>query len=255
MDELKKDQLEVKILNNTKKMGEKAAQNVADKMKEIIAEKGTVNMVFAAAPSQNEFLEALTNKKGIDWSNVVAFHLDEYVGLDYDSPNKFSSYLNQHLFDKVDLKEVYYIDQKETEIEELVNRYTKLLKANPIDIACIGIGENGHIAFNDPHVADFTDPMNFKLVDLDQECREQQVNDGCFISVDKVPTHALTMTVPSIISANYIYCMVPSSSKSQAVKDAIQGEITADCPASVLRSHQRSILYLDSDAAELITSS
>jgi glucosamine-6-phosphate deaminase len=252
MREFKKDQLIVRIYKNRRIMGEKAARDVAERIKEIASRKETVNMVFAAAPSQDDFLKFLVNDNSIDWSKVAAFHLDEYVGLDYDSPKKFGFYLNEHLFKKVNLKQVYYIDRANEGIKETVSRYSELLRKNPMDIACIGIGENGHIAFNDPHVADFTDTVNFKVVKLDQKCRQQQVNDGCFKSIDKVPTHALTMTIPAILSADYIYTVVPTSSKSKAVEKTINGPIEPACPASILRSHQRAFLYLEEEAAELL---
>lgn len=252
MDEFMKDQLMIKIFESREEMGGNAAEEVVSRINELLSNKKTINMVFAAAPSQNDFLKELIADNSIDWSRIVAFHLDEYVGLENDAKQKFGTFLDEHIFNKVDFKEVYYIDQKGLSKEEIIDRYNELLKENPIDIACIGIGENGHIAFNDPHVADFADTSSFKLVDLDEECRTQQVNDGCFSALDKVPTHALTMTVPAILSADFIYCIVPSSSKSRAVKDTVNGPIETACPASILRSHPRSVLYIDKDAAELL---
>ena len=247
-----KDQLLVKIFENREKMGKNAAQDVAKKIAEIIGEKGKLNIVFAAAPSQNEFLDELAKCNNIDWDKITAFHMDEYIGLVYDAPQKFGNYLNEHIFDKVNFGRVYYIDKKGKNVKELIIRYSDLLKEHPIDIICMGIGENGHIAFNDPHVANFTDNKIIKMVNLDQKCRMQQVHDKCFSSLGEVPTHALTMTIPNFCAANYLYCIVPTKNKSKAVERTINGKIDSSCPASILRCHQRAILYLDEEAAELL---
>lgn len=246
------DQLEVAICNDRKAMGSTAARDVGAVIRRLLETRKHVNMMFAAAPSQSEFLEELLQTEGIDWSRINGFHLDEYVGLEKTHPQRFAAFLGSHIFDKVPFGQVYYIGDTDLQGDGVVCRYSNLLKENPIDIACIGIGENGHIAFNDPHVADFVDPSNFKIVDLDEQCRTQQVNDGCFPNFDAVPTKAYTVTVPGIMSAQYIYCIVPSKSKSEAVKDALRGPIDTSCPASVLRSHQRAKLYLDREAASLI---
>lgn len=250
--EFVKDQLLVKIFENREKMGKDAAQDVAKKIAEIIGEKGKLNIVFAAAPSQNDFLDELVKCSNIDWDKITAFHMDEYVGLDYDAPQKFGNYLNEHIFDKVNFGRVYYIDEKGESVKELIARYSGLLKKHPIDIICMGIGENGHIAFNDPHVANFTDHEIMKMVNLDQKCRMQQVHDKCFSSLEEVPTHALTMTIPNFCAADYLYCIVPTKNKSKAVERTINGKIDSSCPASILRRHQRAILYLDGEAAELL---
>ena len=257
MDEIKelnKDQLLIKIFKNREEMGKNAARDVAEKLLEILGKKGKANMAFAAAPSQNEFLSELIKFRNIEWNKITAFQLDEYIGLEDGSPQKFSTYLKDHLFDKVNFDKTYFIDQEKSSvtIEEKIKRYSDLLLKHPLDIACIGIGENGHLAFNDPHVADFTDPQNVKKVCLDIPCRTQQVNDGCFKTICDVPTHALTMTISAIISADYIYCVVPTKNKDQAVSNCIKGEIEPKYPASILRNHKNAILYLDRDAASLI---
>lgn len=255
MDKIKefiKNQLLVKIFKNREEMGKNVSQDVAKKISEIIGEKGKVNIVFAAAPSQNEFLDELVKCNNINWDKITAFHMDEYVGLDYDAPQKFGNYLNEHIFNKVNFGKVYYIDEKGKSPEELIIRYSDLLKKHPIDIICMGIGENGHIAFNDPYVANFADPEIVKIVNLDQKCRMQQVHDKCFKSLEEVPTHALTMTIPNLFVANYIYCIVPTKNKSKAVERTINGKIDSSCPASILRCHQRTILYLDNEAASLL---
>ena len=248
----KKDQLIVKVYENKNYMGKAAAKEVAEKLKELIYKKTEVTMAFAAAPSQNEFLDELTKIEEIDWTKVVAFHLDEYIGLEENAPQKFVRYLKDHFFDKVKCRQVYFIDQVAENMEKKLKRYSELLHQYPLDIACIGIGENGHIAFNDPHVADFADPEDIKKVDLDEKCRMQQVNDGCFTTIDEVPTSAITLTIPTIMSADYIYCMVPTKNKSQAVYNCLKGTIQPRYPASILRSHQRATLYLDNEAISLL---
>lgn len=246
------DQLEVAICRNRRDMGLTAAAEAGALIRRLLESRQHINMMFAAAPSQSEFLEELLTMEGIDWSRINAFHLDEYVGLEKSSPRRFAAFLRKHIFDKVPFNKVYYIDDTDLQGDSVVSRYSNLLREYPIDVACIGIGENGHIAFNDPHVADFADPHNFKIVDLDDRCRTQQVNDGCFPSFDEVPAKAYTVTVPGIMSAQYIFCMVPSRSKSEAVKSTLRGPIDPSCPASILRSHQRAKLYLDLEAASLI---
>ena len=246
------DQLEVAVCPNREAMGCTAAAEVGALIQRLLETRQYINMMFAAAPSQSEFLEELLQMEGIDWSRVNGFHLDEYVGLDKTHPQRFAAFLGNHIFDKAPFNKVYYIEDTDLKGDGVVSRYSNLLREHPIDIACIGIGENGHIAFNDPHVADFADPHNFKIVDLDDRCRTQQVNDGCFPNFDAVPTRAYTVTVPGIMSARYIYCIVPSKNKSEAVKATLRGPIESSCPASKLRSHQRAKLYLDMEAASLI---
>ncbi len=246
------DQLEVVLCRDRQTMGSMAAAEVGALIKRLLGERTYINMMFAAAPSQGEFLDELLQMEGIDWQRIRGFHLDEYVGLKATRPEKFEHFLRKNVFEKRPFKEVYYIDAGALEGEDIVARYANLLREHPIDIACIGIGENGHIAFNDPPVANFVDTKNFKIVELDEACRIQQVNDGCFPHFDDVPTRAYTVTVPGILSAQYIYCIVPSKNKAQAVKDTLLGPIATACPASVLRTHQRTKLYLDLDAASLI---
>jgi glucosamine-6-phosphate deaminase len=245
------DQLQVKIYETRQDMGAAAGQAVANKMRSLLASQDRVSMVFAAAPSQNEFLDALTAAEGIDWSRVTAFHLDEYIGLPAGAPQRFAKYLEDHLFGRVTFGKIHLIDVT-AESEAECERYTALLKANPLDIACVGIGENGHLAFNDPPVADFSDPKTVKVVELDQVCRQQQVNDGCFPHIDAVPTHALTMTVPAIMEAKEIHCIVPGPTKAEAVERTINGPIATSCPASIMRKHASATLYIDRAAGAKI---
>ncbi|WP_010272187.1 glucosamine-6-phosphate deaminase [Paenibacillus senegalensis] len=242
-----KDKLKVRVYNSRDDMGRAAAANTAARMKQLLKEKDRIRMVFAAAPSQNEFLQALTEDQQLDWSRVTAFHMDEYIGLPEDAPQRFSQFLKEKLFDKVNPGELHLI-QSSNGAEEECRRYTELLNEAPIDIVCLGIGENGHIAFNDPPVANFEDPEVMKPVELDDACRRQQVNDGCFPSFDDVPTHALTLTIPTMLSASHLFCIVPGAAKREAVMHTLNGPITTQCPASILRTHPDCTLYLDPDS-------
>lgn len=238
----KKDNLTVNVYENRTLMGAAAADDIAECMQKLLAEKETVNMVFAAAPSQNDVLESLIQKP-IDWSRVNAFHMDEYVGLKKEDEQSFGNYLNQRVFKKVPFKNVYYVADYGLE-------YEQLLAENHIDIVCLGIGENGHIAFNDPSVADFNDPLRIKKAKLDDVCRMQQVHDGCFPTFDDVPEYAYTLTVPQMVSADYMFCVVPAETKADAVYDTVNLEITDACPATVLRKHKNAIMYCDSDSGK-----
>lgn len=247
LDIKKMDQLEIQIYRTRQEMGESAAEQVIERMKQLISQQGQVRMIFASAPSQNEFVDRLAQAEGIDWSRVTAFHMDEYLGLPADAPQKFSTYICERLFDRVQPGRIHLIEGTNT-AEEECRRYTQLLQEQPIDIVCLGIGENGHLAFNDPPVADFQDPVWMKPVELDAVCRQQQVNDGCFPSFDDVPTHALTLTIPTLLSGKHLYCIVPGVTKREAVERALNGPITTECPASILRTHSSCTLFVDTDA-------
>ncbi len=241
------DLLKVQVYADRRSMGLAAARDVAGLMKQLLREKSEVRMIFAAAPSQNEFLEGLSEAEGIDWSRVVAFHMDEYIGLPEDAPQRFGHFLRDRLFDLVVPGKVHLIDSANA-VDEECGRYGRLIAEKEIDIVCLGIGENGHIAFNDPPVADFQDPEIVKPVDLDDICRQQQVNDGCFPSLADVPTHALTLTIPALMSGAHLFCIVPGPAKASAVNKTLRGPITPECPASVLRRHPKCTLYLDTFA-------
>ncbi len=245
-----KDKLTVKIFDSRDEMGKAAGTEAAAKIKELIAEKGEVNMIFAAAPSQNETLAALVADKDIDWSKVNAFHMDEYIGLSPDAPQGFGNFLKDRLFGLLPFKSVNYIYAEGETPEQTCARYTKLIAENPIDIVCLGIGENGHIAFNDPWVADFNDKEVIKKVALDEVCRQQQVNDGCFAKIDDVPKYALTLTVPTLFNADYLFCTVPAATKADAVYKTVNNEINEDLPATIMRTHDNAIMYCDPDSGK-----
>jgi glucosamine-6-phosphate deaminase len=248
------DHLHVDVYPTRDEMGKSAAKDAAAQIHELLNTKAFVNIIFAAAPSQNEMLLHLSVADGIDWSRVNAFHMDEYVGLNENAPQRFGHFLNQAIFGKLPFHEVHYINGNASNPEEECSRYAALLEAHPVDLVCMGIGENTHIAFNDPHVADFNDPSMVKLVALDEVSRMQQVHDGCFASIEEVPRTAITLTVPALMRAASIFCVVPGINKAQAVYHTINSPVSALYPSTVLRLHENARLYLDEKSALLLTS-
>lgn len=247
-NEFSKDKLKVKTFETVNEMGKQAAISVAQKLNESINEKGFANLILATGASQFSFLEHLQKQK-IDWQKITVFHLDEYKDLSETHPASFRKYLKERILEKVQPKKVYYLNGDAEDIDAEVSRYEELLKTHPIDIACIGIGENGHIAFNDPPVADFKDPKLVKVVELDEACRKQQLGEGWFPTFEEVPTHALSLTISAIMNCKAICCVVPDIRKAEAVFNTINAEISTACPATILRSHADTILYLDKNSA------
>ena len=229
-------------------MGIAAGEAVEEKLMTLLQTQDIIRMIFAAAPSQSEMLAYLRESSRISWDRIVAFHMDEYIGLDNESPALFSNFLRQHLFDQVPFKEVHYLNGLADTDAEIV-RYAALLQEAPIDLVCLGIGENGHIAFNDPPVAEFKDVAAVKKVDLDLRCRQQQVNDGCFDSIGEVPKQAITLTIPTIIDAAHLICVVPGRTKKTAVHDTLFGPISTSCPASILRTRPNCDLFVDHESS------
>lgn len=246
------DRLRVEIYPTRQEMGAAAAHAAAKAIREVLGTGEECNIIFAAAPSQNELLAGLANAPGIEWERVNAFHMDEYTGLAKGAPQAFSQYLKNHLFGLVPLKNAWYIDGTTTNPAEEIKRYTRLLKEHPIHLCCLGIGENGHIAFNDPPDARFDEPVWMKEVRLDEQSRVQQVHDGCFERLGDVPKTALTLTVPALMAAGQMVCVVPGTAKADAVKTALAGPVEEGCPASILRRHPAAQLYLDGASAALI---
>jgi glucosamine-6-phosphate deaminase len=244
------DRLRVEVYPNRLAMGTAAGTQAARKIRQLLEKQEEVRIVFAAAPSQNELLATLAKADGLDWKRITVFHMDEYIGLPHDAPQKFSRFLQEKLFDIVKPGKVNLIDctgDPQAECE----RYTRLLKEKPIDIVCLGIGENGHIAFNDPPVADFNDPHWVKIVELDEACRQQQVNDGCFPDFASVPTHAVTLTIPALMSGRSLFCVVPGPTKRHAVTETLHGSVGTHCPATIMRSHADCTLYVDTDSCDV----
>ncbi len=236
-------------------MGQAAAADVASALRKLLDEQPFVNMVFAAAPSQQEMLDALTQYSTLDWSRVNAFHMDEYIGLGENAPQRFGYFLQQAVFGHLPFHAVHLIDGTAKDPVQECKRYADLLDAHPTDLVCMGIGENTHIAFNDPHIADFDDPLRVKIIALDALSQQQQVNDGCFITIDDVPKQAITLTVPALFKADQIFCVVPGHRKSRAVLHTLEESISNVYPSTVLRRHTSATLYLDKDSAGEIDSS
>lgn len=248
----KKGMLEVRIYPDREEMGKDAARDVSAAIQQLQETKDEVNMIFAAAPSQSDFMKELINDTNIRWEKINAFHMDEYIGLEKDAPQGFGNFLKERIFDKVPFMSVNLINGQAEDPEAECMRYAALLDEHPVDIVCLGIGENGHIAFNDPPVADFNDPKQVKVVELDMPCRQQQVNENLFTGIDLVPTHAVTVTIPALLRAKQMFCMVPAMNKAKAVYNTLNGEISEECPASILREKEGAILYLDKDSASLL---
>jgi glucosamine-6-phosphate deaminase len=245
------DRLAVEVHPTRAAMGRAAAAAVAEYLRGCIASQGHARVVFACAPSQDEFLSALAGNAGIpvDWGRVTAFHMDDYVGLNGEHPQSFRHYLREHFLSRAGVGTFHPLPAEEKDSAAVCTRYSELLAERPIDLICMGIGENGHIAFNDPPVADFEDPVRVKKVKLDGACRRQQVNDGCFPTIGEVPSHALTLTVPVFRTARRLSIHVPGPRKAAAVRAALDGPVATSCPASILRLHPNAALYLDQDAA------
>jgi glucosamine-6-phosphate deaminase len=247
------DNLRVEVYRSQELAGQAAALDVGARIESTLETKEILSMVLAAAPSQDDFLAALSIMPKIAWTQVVALHMDEYISMPESHPQRFGNYLRERLFDLVRPGVVHYLDGNALDLEEECRRYASLWSQHPPDVVCLGIGENGHIAFNDPDVADFRDPAVVKVVELDEQCRQQQVNDGCFSRIESVPTQALTMTIPALMSGNWMYCIVPGARKAEAVRETLHGPISERCPASILRKHDRAVLYLDLDSARLLS--
>ena len=243
-----KDKLTVKIFENRALAGQDAARDGANAIRELLAKQEWVNIIFAAAPSQNDTLAALFQEPDIDWTRCRAFHMDEYVGFPKEKKESFGYYLYEHVFGKLPFGEVHYVGGDNPDPEAECERYGELLTKYPTDIVFLGIGENAHIAFNDPWVADFNDPKKVKLVPLDEMCRNQQVHDGCFATIDDVPTHAFTLTIPSLTAAKVMICTVPAATKAEAVYNTVKADITADVPATIMRLHNNATMYCDADS-------
>lgn len=246
------DELKVNIYETRTEMGLAAANDISAKIKECLAKKDEISMIFAAAPSQNEVLASLVADKSIEWNRVNAYHMDEYLGLDASAPQRFGNFLSDHIFSLVPFKSVNYIGSDAPDVEGECERYGNMLKDAKVDIVVMGIGENGHIAFNDPPVANFNDTVWVKPVKLDDICRQQQVNDGCFAKFDDVPEYALSLTVPALMAPDAVFCIVPAKTKAWAVKETLTGSIDEHCPATVLRTKKGAILYVETDSASMI---
>jgi glucosamine-6-phosphate deaminase len=246
------DQLDVRVYPTNQEMGEAAAQETATLLQQAVAQRGVANVVLAAANSQLTFLHALREMPDMPWEAIQVLHMDEYLDLPPGHPASFSLFLRRHLVDQVPIGAFYPVPGHPADVEAACRAYELLLKANPVDVCCLGIGENGHVAFNEPPVADFGDATWVKRVALDEVSRRQQVGEGHYASLSEVPTHALTMTIPALRAAKRMICIVPETRKANAVRDTLLGPVSTNCPASILRRTAHAVLYLDADAAAQI---
>jgi len=245
--------LQVQVFSTKREASREAAEVAADILRRAIAGRGSARMVVSTGNSQFDFIEALVADPDLDWNAVEAFHLDEYAGMPRTHPASFRLWLKTRLADRVPLRAMHYLNGDSPDLEAECRRYGALLAEAPIDAGFIGIGENGHIAFNDPAVADFADPFAIKIVQLDDACRRQQVGEGHFASIADVPERALSLTCPTIMGMSNLICCVPELRKARAVRDTIEGPITTSCPASILRTHGRAWLFLDAESSSLLT--
>jgi glucosamine-6-phosphate deaminase len=232
-------------------LGQAAAEFVAQCVQAAVQDRGEANIIVATGASQYDFLASLIQLQTIDWQKVTAFHLDEYLGLSEDHPASFRRYLWERLFSKIPFQTIHLLDGTAPDPQLECNRYASLLATRTIDVACIGIGENGHLAFNDPP-ADFETESLVHIVDLDEACRQQQVGEGHFATVNDVPPQALSLSIPAILRANAISCVAPDERKAEAIRCTLEGPISPQCPASALRNHPNAKLYLDPGSASLL---
>ena len=254
MTEIQRDRLRTVVLPDQQAMGAAAAAHTAGRLRGILDARPRARVIFAAAASQAEMLAALAREDGIEWSRVDAFHLDEYVGLPIGDPRSFGRWLEEHIWARVQPGTVALINGGNPDPDAEARRYGELLDAGGIDLGLIGIGENGHLAFNDPHVADFDDPLKVKAVEIDDTSRRQQVRDGAFPAFDDVPRVALTVTMSAILASRALSVVVPGAQKADAVTRTLDGPIETACPASALRRHPDAVLFLDEPAFSLVHS-
>jgi len=243
------DALSVRLYSQPADVAQDAAQIAHNYLQHQIAQQGAAAVILATGNSQIQFLEALIALGGVDWSRITLFHLDEYLGIDANHSASFRRYLRERVEKRVQPRQFHYIEGDATQPLDECDRYTQLLQAQPIDLCCLGVGENGHLAFNDPSVARFDDPHSVKLVKLEESCRMQQVKEGHFPALEAVPQYAFTITLPRLCSTRKILCLAPEKRKASAVKAMLQGMISPEIPASILRTQAQATLFLDVDSA------
>jgi len=246
------DDLLVQIYNSEVEMAFSVAEITQQYLQKILNEQDTAAVLLATGNSQLKFLDALIKLGGVDWSRISLLHLDEYLGISAEHSASFRRYMRERVEKRVAPKQFHYIEGDTLQPVAECDRYTKLLQAQPIDLCCLGVGENGHLAFNDPAVANFQDPYSVKLVKLDKVNRQQQVSTGHFSNIETVPQYAFTVTIPTICSAKKIICLAPETRKANVVKQMLQGAISTECPASILRQQPQATLFLDVNSASLL---
>jgi glucosamine-6-phosphate deaminase len=258
--EFKVESLTVRVYESLDALAIDAAHDVADCLRTALADRGYANVMLATGTSQLAFLDRLIadDRRGlhgpaIDWSRVTAFHMDEYVGLPATHPASFQRYMRERVAAFLPFGAFHYLNGAAADPDAEAERYAELLVAHPVDVCCLGIGENGHLAFNDPPVADFDDPLIVKVVELDDRCKQQQVGEGHFATIADVPPRAITVTVPGLFRAHHALAIVPEARKAEPVRDALEGPYGTACPATFLRGQSGTVLYLDRDSAALLT--
>lgn len=247
--ELVVDAMQVRVFPDAHELGDAAAIHAAAVISDAIDARGVANVMFASGNSQVEFLCALTTSTDVDWSRVVGFHMDEYLGIPATHPASFRRYMSERIAGVVDLQAFREIAGDAPDPDAECARYAALLRVAPLDLCCLGIGENGHLAFNDPPVADFDDPLDVKIVALDEACRNQQVGEGHFVSFADVPTHAITVTIPALLRARCVLAIVPEARKRAPVRHTLHDTVSTACPATILRTQPHTTLYLDAASA------
>jgi glucosamine-6-phosphate deaminase len=246
------DALAVRVYEQQADLALDAAKQAQACLLDVINRNGSAAVILATGNSQLQFLDVLVKLGGVDWSRVTLFHMDEYLGISDQHGASFRRYMRERVEARVKPRAFHYLAGDALLPLSECERYSRLLAAQPIDLCCLGIGENGHIAFNDPPVADFSDPHKVKLVKLDEACRLQQVGEGHFPNLDAVPQYAFTLTIPMLCSARKMLCIVPERRKAQAVHDSLKGPIGTACPGSFLRRQSHCTLFLDAESASLI---
>lgn len=242
--------MKIVIAETSKELGQKAGREAAALIRQIIAEKGQANIILATGTSQFETISQLISENDIDWSKVTMFHLDEYIGLPSTHGASFRKYLKERFLEKVSTVPAHFLIDGEADLNGELERLGDAISRHPIDVALVGIGENGHLAFNDPP-ADFETQEPYLVVNLDEPCRLQQMNEGWFATLDEVPTQAISMSVKQIMKSGHILCSVPDLRKAQAVRDSLEEEVSTLYPASILQLHENCTLFLDTDSASL----
>jgi glucosamine-6-phosphate deaminase len=247
------DRASVEIYPTKAEAGKAAACRASGILRDAISSQGRARLVMATGNSQEDLINCLVQSKDVDWSRVEVFHMDEYAGLPETHRGSLRHWMNAHFIEVVHPGKVNYLDGSALDLGVECHRYEILLRERPINLCMLGIGENGHIAFNDPHVADFQDPLGVKRVTLDEPCRRQQAGEGHFPNFESVPLEAVTATIPLLMSSENLICCVPERRKAAAVRDALEGPVSTKCPGSVVRTHKSSRVYLDLDSSSLLS--
>ncbi len=246
------DALSVRVYASQADLSQDVARITQAYLQETLAAKGSVAAILATGNSQIKFLEELVRLGGVDWSKITLFHMDEYLGIDAGHKASFRRYMRERVEARVKPRAFHYLEGDTLLPMDECDRYTNLLRAQPIDLCCLGIGENGHLAFNDPPVANFEDKRSVAIAKLDQACRLQQVGEGHFVNMEAVPQYALTLTIPMLCAAKKMLCIAPEKRKAQAVKAALQGPVSTACPASILRRQSHATMFVDADSTSLL---